>query len=73
MSTELGRHGTDIITGFAGIATEYSENIHGRRKYFLQPKCRADNPEMPRGVWLDEARIEFFGGAQSFEIDELIA
>lgn len=57
MEKNMGKKGTDKITGFSGIITGFCAYLTGCNQYLLTPKC-SDTSKYPEGEWLDAHRIE---------------
>ena len=56
----LGKTGTDRITGFKGIITGYVEYLTGCNQFLLVPKCdKGKDNNKPDGHWFDDNRIDF--------------
>jgi len=62
----LGRFGTELITGFQGIATGYCQYITGCSQYLLVPKSVDGSYKEPQ--WFDEQRI-FFNEGDAIKLD----
>ena len=59
----LGKTGTDVITGFSGIITGYVEYLTGCNQYLLVPKCKKGEESIkPVGQWIDDSRIKIKEG-----------
>lgn len=55
----LGKQGTDRITGFKGIITGYVEYLTGCNQLLIVPKCKKGNEgTKPDGHWFDDNRID---------------
>ena len=55
----LGRLGTDIVTGFTGTIVGYVEYLTGCNQYLIVPKCKkGEEHSKPSGEWIDDSRIE---------------
>ena len=58
----LGKTGTDIITGFTGIITGYVEYLTGCNQYLIVPKCKkGETGTKPAGQWIDDSRVKISG------------
>ncbi len=55
----LGKTGTDRITGFKGTITGYVEYYTGCNQFLLVPKCeKGKENTKPDGHWFDDNRID---------------
>lgn len=61
MHKDLGRTGTDRISGFQGVATGYVQYLTGCHQFLLVGKS-ADGKEAAV-QWFDEQRLTFKGNA----------
>ena len=54
----LGKKGTDTITGFTGIIIGYVQYSTGCNQYLIVPKCsKGETNKKPEGHWIDDSRI----------------
>ena len=54
----LGKKGTDKITGFTGTIIGYVEYSTGCNQYLIVPKCsKGETNKKPEGHWIDASRI----------------
>jgi len=59
----LGKKGTDIITGFTGTVVGYVEYLTGCNQYLIVPECRkGETNKKPSGEWIDDNRIKIEKG-----------
>lgn len=58
MYENMGKTGTDTITGFKGVITAYAEYITGCNQVLLTPKAKKGG-ETNRSSWVDEQRVKF--------------
>ena len=56
MNSNIGRKGTDKMTGIIGVITGRCEYLYGCTQYHIQPKAK-DNSNVD-GFWVDEGRVE---------------
>lgn len=57
-NVNLGKKGTDVITGFEGIVTGFAQYVTGCDQYLLSPKT--DDPcKKPECHWFDSNRVVF--------------
>lgn len=62
MKENLGKKGTDRITGLTGTITAYVEYLTGCNQYLIVPKCKKGEENIkPTGHWIDDNRIDIKG------------
>ena len=62
MNENLGKKGTDRITGLTGTIMGYVEYLTGCNQYLIVPKCKeGEENTKPTGHWLDDNRIDITG------------
>ena len=66
LKDNLGKQGTDVITGFNGTITGVIEYMYGCEQYYIIPKMKKDGTR-PGGEWFDIARIKISGKKVSLE------
>ena len=55
----LGKNGTDIITGFSGTIVGYVAYLTGCNQYLIVPKCKKGETSVkPDGHWVDDNRVK---------------
>ena len=57
MKENLGKIGTDKITGFTGVITGTASYLTGCDQYCIQPKCGEKLDAYPGANWFDEGRV----------------
>ena len=56
MNELIGKTGTDVLTGFTGLITGYTEYISGCNQLLLAPKAKDGKYVEP--MWFDVQRVE---------------
>lgn len=57
MKENLGKIGTDKITGFTGVITATATYLTGCDQLCIQPKCGKKSDAYPSANWFDEGRV----------------
>lgn len=57
MNQNIGKIGTDKITGIFGVVTGRCEHLYGCTQVYIQPKAK-ENSKV-EGIWVDEGRAEY--------------
>lgn len=56
---DLGKTGTDKITGFKGLIVGHSNHITGCDQFHIQPECDSNSlDKFLEGHWFDAGRVE---------------
>ena len=58
MENNLGRIGTDTVSGFTGRVVARCEYVSGSPRYELLPKVD-DKGALPKSEWFDQERLTF--------------
>ena len=53
----LGKIGTDKITGFTGTITAVAHYVKSESTYLIQPLCGKNTSEKPKSYWFSEERV----------------
>ena len=62
MNENLGKKGTDRVTGLTGTIIGYVEYLTGCNQYLIVPKCKkGEENKKPTGHWIDDNRIDVKG------------
>ncbi len=62
MNENLGKKGTDRITGLTGTITGFVQYLTGCNQYLIVPKCKkGEENTKPPGHWIDDNRIDIKG------------
>lgn len=62
LNKNLGKKGTDVITGFSGIIVGHVEYYTGCNQYLIAPHCkRGEESTKPESHWFDDSRVKIVG------------